>query len=318
MAIVAACSELARPRIRRTWRRRAPGGPRRPRSASCRARRGRRTSRLRCPTSATSTARIRSPAFSAESVVWPTAATCGSVKITRGLSGPSAPCASASALAEDVVGGDPALVLAHVREQDAAVDVADRVEPVVARHPHVVVDLDVARPARSRARRARASPAAACARARSAPRRRARSSRRRRRPRRRRRSCGSRTPSTRSGCRRRSPPARRVTCAHANSSSRGQQPALALDQRHLRAERAVGLRHLAADHPAAGDHEPPGDALGRRRLPVGPRMLDPVEPGDRRHRRHRARGDDDGAARLELLVADAHAPLAGDPADTAM
>ena len=47
-------------------------------------------------------------------------------------------------VAEEVLGGDARLVLAHVGEQDAAVDVADRVEPVVAGDLHVVVDLDVA------------------------------------------------------------------------------------------------------------------------------------------------------------------------------
>ena len=42
--------------------------------------------------------------------------------------------------AEDRVGGQPALVLAHVREQDAAVDVADREQPVVAGNAEIVVD----------------------------------------------------------------------------------------------------------------------------------------------------------------------------------
>ena len=44
------------------------------------------------------------PAASAEPSVWPTAATCGSVKITRGESGPSE--TSAAARAQDRVGGE--------------------------------------------------------------------------------------------------------------------------------------------------------------------------------------------------------------------
>ena len=44
--------------------------------------------------------------------------------------------------AEEVVGGDPRLVLAHVREQRLAVDVADRVQPRVAVGPHAKVDRD--------------------------------------------------------------------------------------------------------------------------------------------------------------------------------
>src|SRR4029079_2943944 len=42
--------------------------------------------------------------------------------------------------AEDRVRGQPALVLPHVREQHAAVDVADRVEPVVARDAEIITD----------------------------------------------------------------------------------------------------------------------------------------------------------------------------------
>ena len=41
------------------------------------------------PLVSTSTARTTIPAASAEPSVWPTAATCGSVKITRGESAPS-------------------------------------------------------------------------------------------------------------------------------------------------------------------------------------------------------------------------------------
>ena len=45
-------------------------------------------------------------------------------------------------VAEQVVGGDPRLVLAHVGEERLAVDVADRVEPVVAGDADVRVDVD--------------------------------------------------------------------------------------------------------------------------------------------------------------------------------
>jgi hypothetical protein len=45
--------------------------------------------------------------------------------------------------AEDHVGGDAALVLAHVGEERSTVHVADRVEPVVAGNAQLLVDLDV-------------------------------------------------------------------------------------------------------------------------------------------------------------------------------
>ena len=55
------------------------------------------------------------------------------------------------------------LVLAHVGEQRAAVDVADRVQPVRAADPHPVVDLEIAvgldaRPSPARARPCAAAP----------------------------------------------------------------------------------------------------------------------------------------------------------------
>ena len=62
-------------------RRRAAG---RSRSGSCPPRCGRRTSRRRCRRSSTSTISTSRPASSAVSEVCPTAATCGSQKITRG------------------------------------------------------------------------------------------------------------------------------------------------------------------------------------------------------------------------------------------
>jgi hypothetical protein len=45
-------------------------------------------------------------------------------------------------LAENRVRGEPSLVLAHVRQQCAAVRVPDRVEPIVPRGAHVRADLD--------------------------------------------------------------------------------------------------------------------------------------------------------------------------------
>ena len=92
------------------------------------------------PPVGTSTARASMPASCALASVWPTAATCGSVKVTRGLSAPS--LRSGDLAAEDAVGGDAALVLAHVGQQRAAVGVADDVEPVVAGDAQRVVDLD--------------------------------------------------------------------------------------------------------------------------------------------------------------------------------
>ena len=98
-----------------------------------------------------------------------------------------------------------------------------------------------------------------------------------------------------------------------------EQLALALDERDLRAERAVGLRHLDADHAAAEDHHRLRDLLGGGGLAVGPRVVDLVEALDRRHRGQGAAGEEDRLARLELLRAavvelDRHAPLAGDAA----
>src|SRR5206468_8963622 len=43
---------------------------------------------------------------------------------------------------QDVVGGDPTLVLAHMGEQRAAVDIADRVQPARAVDPKAVVYLE--------------------------------------------------------------------------------------------------------------------------------------------------------------------------------
>ena len=97
----------------------------------------------------------------------------------------------------------------------------------------------------------------------------------------------------------------------------GEQPALALDQRHLGAERAVGLGQLGAEHAAAEDHDRVGDLLGGGGLAVGPR-LGLAQALDRRERRARAAGEDHRLARLELVVADVDALLAVEDAEAAV
>ena len=112
-------------------------------TASCRARCGRRTSRPRCRTSRSSiTSRRSGPPSPPLSVVWPTAATCGSVKITRGESLPSAPCASTWSWPSRWSAARRAWYLPMCVNSALAVDVAERVQPLVAGHADVRVDLD--------------------------------------------------------------------------------------------------------------------------------------------------------------------------------
>src|SRR3954447_24376008 len=85
-------------------------------------------------------------------------------------------------------------------------------------------------------------------------------------------------------------------------------PVGGLDQRHRRAERAPRLRHLDAHGSAAEDGEAVGDRLGRGGLARGP-VLDFGQPLDRRHRRRRSRRDDDRPAGAHQIVANAHVPL---------
>ena len=149
-------------------------------------------------------------------------------------------------VAEDVLDGEARLVLAHVGEQDAAVDVADRVQPVVAGDLHVLVDLDVAaalepdgvEPELLRARRAAERGDELLA-------------------------VGGRAVVHRDAERVAGPLDLRRLAAGADVDAHlherlghllagelllgGQQAALALDQRHLGAERAVGLRELRAE-----------------------------------------------------------------------
>ena len=65
--------------------------------------------------------------------------------------------------------------------------------------------------------------------------------------------------------------------------SRGEQVLGALDERHLAAEAAHGLRHLDADRAAAEHEQAARDGLHAGRLAVGP---DAVELAQARHRRH--------------------------------
>ncbi len=65
---------------------------------------------------------------------------------------------------------------------------------------------------------------------------------------------------------------------------------------HPRAEAGEHLRELAADRPAAQHHQAPRQ-LAQVPHRVGGQHLDPVDPGNRRHQRPRARGDDDGTGR---------------------
>ena len=102
-----------------------------------------------------STARAVDPALARTASVWPTAATCGSVKTTRGESGRRPLARRASSSPRITSAAIARLVLAHVREQRAAVDVADRVEPVGARARAARRRPRSARPARARPSRAR-------------------------------------------------------------------------------------------------------------------------------------------------------------------
>src|SRR5215210_7583044 len=183
-------------------------------------------------------------------------------------------------IAEDVLAREPRLVLAHVGVERAAVDVADRVEPVVAGHLHVLVDLDVltrleadrveAELAGVRAAAERGDELAALdggavveldadgvARVRDLRRLAARADVDPQR--------GERVADLLAG----------------EHLLRRQHVALALDERDLGAERLVGLRELRTDHPAAEDEDAVGHLLGRGGLAVRPRLglLEPLDRG---------------------------------------
>ena len=61
-----------------------------------------------------------------------------------------------------------------------------------------------------------------------------------------------------------------------------------VDDRHLAAQPAHGLRHLDTDRPAAEDEQPPRDGLHGGHLAVGPDALELAQARDRRHDRIRA------------------------------
>ena len=67
----------------------------------------------------------------------------------------------------------------------------------------------------------------------------------------------------------------------------------ALDERHLAAEAAHGLRHLDADRPAAEHEQAARDGLHAGRLAVGPDALELAQARDRRHDRIGAGRHDD-------------------------
>ena len=83
-------------------------------------------------------------------------------------------------------------------------------------------------------------------------------------------------------------PSRRRTSPSASPSgagSRGEHVLGALDERHLAAEAAHGLRHLDADRPAAEDEQPARDGLHAGHLAVGPDAVELAQARDRRHDR---------------------------------
>ena len=67
----------------------------------------------------------------------------------------------------------------------------------------------------------------------------------------------------------------------------------ALDERHLAAEPAHGLRHLDADRPAAEHEQAPRDGLHAGHLAVGPDAVELAQPRDGRDDRVGAAGEDD-------------------------
>ena len=208
-----------------------------------------------------------SPASSAAASVRPTAPTCGSVKITRGDAPPSE--RRRTSLPRIPIRREPRLVLPHVREQRAAVDVADRVEPVAPVDAERLVGLDV--PAGLETDRLQPDVA-------------------RPRPpadrdedlvRLDRRAvveldADGAVPGDRR--RRRAEPDVDAAVAKRRQHLLAREPLLPLDQplapvdeRHLRAERRPRLRHLDPDHAAAEDRQPRRHLLRGRRLDVRPR-----------------------------------------------
>ena len=86
-----------------------------------------------------------------------------------------------------------------------------------------------------------------------------------------------------------------LTCSPANGSSFGSRRSIASITATCGPEASPGLGHLGADGAASQHHEASRDPLRRRRIAVvpWPRVGEPI---DRRNRRPRSGGDDDGPA----------------------
>lgn len=165
----------------------------------------------------------------------PTAATCGSLNTTRGESGPCACSLTSTWLPEDLLGGDPRLILAHVRKQDAAVDFADRVQPIEA-GARIASSTSIERPGYDHL--ADLAPHGG-----------------------------------RAGARAEVDAALAQRLGDLLARERllaCQQAWQRLDQRQLGAERRPRLRHLDADNAATQDHQPCRHDLRGRRLAVRP------------------------------------------------
>ena len=220
----------------------------------------------------------------------------------------------------DEVAAGPALVLAHVREEADAVDVADGIQPRLfpghALDLHGLVDLEVALLAGSGADRVEAEVA------------------------------GVGRPADRhedlvgphgaapveldgdltvgpgagdSGGRRPEPEVHPVLAQALGHGLRGEllepaeDPVLLLDDGHGTAECGVHQGQLAGGDPAAEDGQPLGDDRGRGGLPVGPRGA-AAQPGQVRHEGRGPGADDHRVPCLVLRSADLHASLPGETA----
>ena len=81
------------------------------------------------------------------------------------------------------------------------------------------------------------------------------------------------------------------------------------DQRHLRAQRGPGLRHLGANSSSAQDRETRGHGFVRGQIAVGPRRS-LAQAFDRRNPRSGASGHDHSLPGHEDVIAGAHASIA--------
>ena len=225
------------------------------------------------------------PASFACSSVLPTAATCGSVKVTRGVPMPSA--IASTGAAEGVLGRDPGLVLAHVGEERPAGDVADRVEPLAAADPQSGRRSRGSRPCRARPRPIRArSPSvrglrptatsSSAASIRSPP------------------SSSTSTPPSLAATRSARAPVRTSTPCLPRSAAATCSPAKGSSRASIRSPPSTRVTFVPsvdqawassdADRPAAEHDHALGDPLRGGRVAVVP-GVDGVEALDRRHRR---------------------------------